>query len=105
MFSSLTDKRLLLLKNLEYAGIWLITLVMTFFGMTAALIAGIVSALSTYAVQSVNYNNPIRQILTATTLRSSAWTRCGSARAILEDERTGRARILIFQLQGHVSID
>jgi hypothetical protein len=37
--------------HLEYAGIWLITLVMTVWGMTAALIAGIIAALSTYAVQ------------------------------------------------------
>ncbi|KAG7345863.1 cyclic nucleotide-binding protein [Nitzschia inconspicua] len=87
---------------LEYAGIWLITIVMTVWGMTAALIAGIVSALSTYAVQSINYHNPIRQILSASSLRSSAWTRCAGARAILENEKTGRARILIFQLNGHL---
>jgi hypothetical protein len=37
--------------HLEYAGIWLITLVMTVWGMTAALIAGVIAALSTYAVQ------------------------------------------------------
>lgn len=88
---------------LEYAGIWFILVVMTVSGMTAALAAGIISALSTYAVQSINYHNPIRQILTASTLRSSAWARCAQARAILEDDKTGRARILIFQLQGHVS--
>jgi SulP family sulfate permease len=89
--------------NFEYAGIWLITVVMTVWGMTAALISGIIVALSTYAVQSINYHNPIRQVLTATSLRSSAWTRCASARSILENSKTGRSRILIFQLQGHVS--
>lgn len=89
--------------NFEYADIWLITIVMTVSGMTTALIAGIIVALSTYAVQSINYHNPIRQILTATSLRSSAWTRCATARAILENSNTGRARILIFHLQGHVS--
>jgi sulfate permease, SulP family len=89
-------------QYLEYAGIWLITIVMTMRGMTAALIAGSISALSTYAVQSINYQNPIRQILTASSLRSSAWTRCASARAILENGKTGRARVLIFQLHGHV---
>lgn len=92
------------MQHLEYAGIWLITIVMTVWGMTAALIAGIVSALSTYAVQSINYQNPIRQVMTATSLRSSAWTRCAGARAILENERTGRARVLIFQLNGHVRV-
>lgn len=89
--------------NVEYAGIWIITLVMTMWGMTASLIAGLISALTTYAVQSINYQNPIRQVLTASTLRSSAWTRCKASRNILENDAQGRARILIFQLQGHVS--
>lgn len=89
--------------HLEYAGIWAITVVMTLWGMTAALIAGVIAALTTYAVQSINYQNPIRQVLTASTLRSSAWTRCVKSREILENDATGRARILIFQLQGHVS--
>lgn len=52
--------------------------------------------------QSINHQNPIRQILAATTLQSSDWNRCAAARNILEDEETGRSRILIFQLQGHV---
>ena len=91
--------------NFEYAGIWLIAVVMTIWGMTAALIAGVISALSTYAAQSINYHDPIRQVLTATSLRSSTWTRSASARSILENDRTGRSRILIFQLQGHVSYD
>jgi len=86
----------------EYAGIWLITVVMTVWGMTAAMIAGIITALSTYAAQSINYHDPVRQILTATSLRSSAWTRSAIARSILEDNETGRSRILIFQLQGHL---
>jgi hypothetical protein len=42
--------------------------------------------------------------MTASTLRSSAWTRCASSRAILDSDLTGRSRILIFQLQGHVRI-
>lgn len=88
--------------HLEYAGIWAIALVMTIWGMTAALIAGVIAALTTYAVQSINYQSPIRQIMTASTLRSSAWTRCMKSREILENETTGRARILIFQLQGHL---
>ena len=87
----------------EYAGIWVIAIVMTVWGMTAALIAGVIAALSTYAVQSINYQSPIRQVLTASNLRSSAWTRCAASRAILEDDTSGRSRILIFQLQGHVS--
>lgn len=87
---------------LEYTGIWVIALVMTTWGMTAALIAGVIAALSTYAFQSINHQDPIRQILSATTLRSSDWNRCATARAILEDDLTGRSKILVFQLQGHI---
>ncbi|KAL3942613.1 MAG: hypothetical protein SGBAC_003214 [Bacillariaceae sp.] len=36
---------------LEYTGIWVIALVMTIWGMSAALIAGVIAAMSTYAVQ------------------------------------------------------
>ena len=87
---------------LEYGGIWLITIVMSVYGMDAALLAGVIAALSTYAFQSINFNNPIRQILSATSLRSSIWNRDTASRIILEDDNTGRSRILIFQLQGHL---
>ena len=46
--------------DLEYTGIWSIALVMTLFGMEAALVAGAVSALLTYAIQSAAYPKPIR---------------------------------------------
>lgn len=36
---------------LEYTGIWVIALVMTIWGMSAALVAGVIAAMSTYAVQ------------------------------------------------------
>jgi len=73
---------------------------MSVFGMTAALLAGIISALSTYAMQSIQNLDPIFKTMTATTLRSSAWPRSPRAQAILNDDFTGRARILIVQLQG-----
>uniref|UniRef100_A0A7R9ZRL1 Cyclic nucleotide-binding domain-containing protein n=1 Tax=Craspedostauros australis TaxID=1486917 RepID=A0A7R9ZRL1_9STRA len=88
--------------NWEYAAIWVIALVMTFWGMTAALLAGVIAAMSTYAVQSMTFQNPIRQVMKATTLRSSAWNRCATSRRILRDHHTGRSRILIFQLNGHL---
>lgn len=88
---------------IEYGGIWLITIVMTAQGMTAALIAGIIAALSTYAVQSITHHYPIRGVMTAESLRSSRWTRSQAAVAILDDETWGRKRILVLQLQGHVS--
>lgn len=37
--------------HIEYAGIWIIGIVMTIWGMTGGLIAGVIAALSTYAVQ------------------------------------------------------
>ena len=88
--------------RLEYGGIWLITLTMTFFGMTAGLIAGVFAALSVYAAQSINYINPIRKVVSATTLHSSVWTRPATQLSILNDEHTGRSRILLVQLQGHL---
>lgn len=88
--------------HLEYTGIWLITIVMTVYGMTAALIAGIIAALSTYAAQSITHINPIRDMITGATMRSSSWDRSPEAIAILDDEQIGRNRILLIQLQGHV---
>ena len=46
--------------DLEYTGIWAIASVMTFAGMEAALLAGAISALLTYAIQSAAYPKPIR---------------------------------------------
>jgi sulfate permease, SulP family len=88
---------------LEYSGIVFIALVMTVSGMTSALLAGIIAALSTYAVQSITNLDPIFRIMSASTLRSSsAWTRSPAANAILDCDDTGRARVLIVQLQGHL---
>ena len=86
----------------EYAGIWLITIVMTTLGMEAAMIAGGIAAVSTHAVQSVHYVNPIRGSMTASTLRSSRWNRTNEELKILDDESVGRNRILVIQLQGHL---
>ncbi len=108
-FSPLTSNSCFILSahgkfdNLEYAGIWLITIVMTVYGMSAALIAGIIAALSTYAAQSVTHINPIRDMCTASSFRSSSWDRSPQALAILDDDRIGRNKILLIQLQGHVS--
>lgn len=88
--------------HLEYAGIWLITVVMTAYGMDAAMIAGGIAAVSTHAVQSIHYVNPIRGAMSASTLRSSRWNRTNEQRAILDDDHVGRSRILVVQLQGHL---
>lgn len=88
--------------RLEYGGICLITITMTALGMTAGLCAGVLAAVSVYAAQSITYTNPIRAQMLATTLLSSVWTRPSSELAILNDEHTGRSRILVVQLQGHL---
>jgi sulfate permease, SulP family len=86
----------------EYSGIWLIVVVMSAFGMEAAMIAGGIAAVSTHAVQSVHYVSPIRGAMTASTLRSSQWNRTNEQRAILDEDAIGRGRILVVQLQGHL---
>ena len=72
--------------HLEYSGICLITIVMLLFGMDAALLAGIAAALSTYAAQSIVYQDPIRGTMTGARLRSSAWNRSPEAQEILLDK-------------------
>ena len=89
-------------EKLEYMGIWLIAIVMTMYGMNAAMIAGGISAVSTYAVQTVAYMHPIRGQMTAVTLRSSRRNRNHKASTILEESDIGRSRILVIQLQGHL---
>jgi len=88
--------------RLEYAGIWLITLVMTGYGMDAAMIAGVIAAVSTYAVQSITYPVPIRGVMSGATLRSSNHTRNQRLMSILDSPATGRQRCLVVQLQGHL---
>ena len=88
--------------KLEYSGIILITITMTVLGMDAALIAGFIAALSTYAVQSITYQHPIKGSMCAATLRSSAWNRSDEAQEILLDKKKGRERILVIQFQGHI---
>jgi SulP family sulfate permease len=88
--------------SLEYAGIWLITIVMTLYGMKAAMIAGFITAISTYAVQNLTYVHPLRGFMAATTLRSSRWNRSARAQTILASHAIGRSRILVVQLQGHL---
>jgi SulP family sulfate permease len=87
---------------LEYAGIWLITIVMTLYGMKAAMIAGFITAISTYAMQNLTYVHPLRGFMAATTLRSSRWNRSARAQTILANHAIGRSRILVVQLQGHL---
>ena len=88
--------------RLEYAGVWLIVVVMVVFGMEGAMVAGMIAAVSTYAVQSITYLNPIRGFMSAATLRSSRRDRPPAADIILDSPIVGRNRILVIQLQGHL---
>jgi SulP family sulfate permease len=88
--------------NLEYSGIWLIVVVMTLYGMDAAMMAGVIAAISTYVVQSIAYISPIRGSMSAVTLRSSNRNRSSEAEATLNSLLVGRSRILVVQLQGHL---
>ena len=88
--------------KLEYLGIWLIAIVMIVYGMDAAMVAGVIAAVSTYAVQNITYMSPIRGHMSAATLRSSQWNRNRESQAILDRAETGRSHILVIQLQGHL---
>jgi len=88
--------------SLEYASIWLITFVMTIWGMDAAMVTGVITAISTYVVQNMAYVDPVRGSMSASTLRSSQYNRGHKAQAILDDPHIGRGRILVVQLQGHL---
>lgn len=88
--------------KIEYGGVLVITVVMTFMGMTPALIAGIIVAMTTYALQSVQNLNPIFSITNAATLKSSAWTRPPDAMAVLNSSTSGRSRIMVIQLQANI---
>jgi SulP family sulfate permease len=88
--------------KLEYSGILLIMIVMVTFGMDAALVAGVVAALSTFLAQSIVYQDPIRGAMSGARLQSSAWNRTTEAQQILVDPKKGRQRIYVIQLQGHI---
>lgn len=88
--------------QLEYASIWIITIVMTIWGINAAMLAGAVTAITTYLVQNTAYVAPVRGYMSATTLRSSQYNRGHKQQGILNDPVAGRGRILVVQLQGHL---
>jgi len=71
-------------------------------GMDAAMVAGALAAISTYAVQSIKYMSPIRGTMCAATLRSSKFHRDKRADKVLDDAVIGRHRIFVIQLQGHL---
>lgn len=77
-------------------------IVMTLYGMDAAMVAGVLTAIFTFVAQNMTYIDPVRGSMPATTLRSDKRNRSHAARAILDDTITGRSRILVIQLQGHL---
>lgn len=75
---------------------------MTLYGMDAAMMAGVLCAISTFVAQNMTYVGPVRGSMSAATLRSDSRSRNHAARAILDDATKGRSRILVIQLQGHL---
>lgn len=88
--------------HLEYFGIWLIVFLMIVYGMEAAMLGGVIAAISTYVVQNVTYLNPVRGSMSAVTLRSSCRIRDHEAYEILDNPDSGRSHIAVIQLQGHL---
>ena len=66
------------------------------------MIAGVIAAVSTYAMQSIAYLNPLRGSMSAETLRSSHRSRNHLATSVIDDPINGRTRIVVIQLQGHL---
>ena len=66
------------------------------------MITGAIAAVSTYTVQTVAYLDPVRGHMSATTLRSSRGNRGFMANSVLNSVESGRSRILVIQLQGHL---
>jgi sulfate permease, SulP family len=75
---------------------------MTVYGMDAAMIAGLLTAIFTFVAQNMTYVDPLRGAMSAATLRSDVWNRHHDALSILETVHTGRSRILVIQLQGNL---
>ena len=61
------------LDTYEYISALLITIVMTFYGLTAGLVLGVILAAITFTIQISQHVPPIRNAMRATTLRSSKW--------------------------------
>ena len=85
----------------EYISIWIIIVVLNVFNMTSALIAGLLAAVVTYALQTSIDKNPVRLVCDATELPSSRHRNISQMK-ILDNPSKGRSRIVIIQLQGHI---
>jgi sulfate permease, SulP family len=83
---------------IEYASLVTIAAVMTLYGMTAGLGAGVVLAALTFTLQTSRHVSPIRGVMRATTLRSSAW-RSPTVSHLLTETST---HIAVMQLHGHL---
>lgn len=82
----------------EYSSIVAITVVMTFYGMTAGLGLGVLCATLTFTIQASWRVYPIRGKMCGRTLRSSRWRPAGDAVTLNFLSR----HITVVQLQGHL---
>eukprot|EP01041_Mallomonas_annulata_P003001 gene3001-5879_t len=82
----------------EYLTVWLITLVMTVYGMTAGLGVGILCAAVTFTLQAGKHVPPVRRQYRASALRSSQWRNPGAAKVLESHSK----HILVLMLQGEI---
>lgn len=83
---------------IEYTSIVAITVVMTFYGMTAGLALGVLCATLTFTLQASWRVHPIRGKMCGRTLRSSRWRSGADTMAL--DLLT--RHVVAIQLQGHI---
>ena len=86
------------LDTYEYISALLIAIVMTFYGLTAGLVLGVILAAITFTIQIGQHVPPIRNAMRGTTLRSSKWRSKESNDILNKYSR----HILVVQLQGQL---
>ncbi|KAJ0411099.1 hypothetical protein ATCC90586_008074 [Pythium insidiosum] len=88
------------LDKMEIATVWIITAIMTFWGMNEGIAVGVLLACITFVMQSASLPTcaPIRGSMSAATLRSNAW-RTTEALDVLDHESRS---IHVVQLHGHL---
>ncbi|CAK0901671.1 unnamed protein product, partial [Prorocentrum cordatum] len=82
----------------EYSCVVLITITMTIFGMTTGLGFGLVLSAVSFTLQNMRHCEPVRGVMPATTLRSSA-KRTSLEREVLKE---GMRHVEVVQLQGTI---
>jgi SulP family sulfate permease len=86
------------LDMFEYSSVVAIAVTMTFYGLTAGLVLGVICAAVTFTIQLGTHGNAIRGTMRAATLRSSRWRSVDASATLGKLLR----HVLVVQLQGHL---